>query len=292
MKLNIFAGKLKQSLSQNQILAVGLVAVVILATLQQLKINQMRERVVILPAGMTEKTEIATRSANEAYYKSWGVFVSSQVGSVTPGEAESTATVLEPYFTREAWLPVKSHLNSIRLDPNYQQYAAVNQFSPKLAIYEPSTNKTFVQGTQKTSVYRDNKALPLSQMEVTYEMDIKIQSGVPKVTNITSYRGPAHTIAWAQRFPSAAAAFKAQQANRPDQLTPQLSGSDDGAADAPAGSASAPAGNAATPALVAPPSPTDAAVDGAPSDGASRPPAAAARNGNQPDSTLSSADRL
>lgn len=72
MKLNIFAGKLKQSLSQNQILAVGLVAVVILATLQQLKINQMRERVVILPAGMTEKTEIATRSANEAYYKSWG----------------------------------------------------------------------------------------------------------------------------------------------------------------------------------------------------------------------------
>ena len=72
MKLNIFAGKLKQSLSQNQILAVGLVAVVILATLQQLKINQMRERVVILPAGMTEKTEIATyRGRCVAQHAAW-----------------------------------------------------------------------------------------------------------------------------------------------------------------------------------------------------------------------------
>ena len=108
------------------------------------------------------------------------------------------------------------------------------------------------------------------------------------IENFWRYNEHLENAARAKGFPSAAAAFKAQQANRPDQLTPQLSGSDDAAADAPAGGASA----SAAPALVAPPSPTDASVEAAPSDGASRPPAAAARNGNQPDSTLSSADRL
>ena len=223
MKLQIFSRKLKDSLTTNQILSIGLVACVLLALLQQFKINQMRERIVLQPPGLTERAEIGTSAANEPYYKSWGIFVASLVGSVTPSESEAALKVMEPYFTREAWLPVRSHINSIRLDPNYQQYAAVNQFMPKLAIYEPSTKKTFIQGTQKTSVYRDNKAVPLSQVEVTYEMNIVIQSGIPKVASITSYRGPAHTLEWAQRFPSTAAAFKAEQAKQADQLTPQLS---------------------------------------------------------------------
>ena len=223
MKINLFSQKLRESMSTNKLLTVGLVAAVLLGLLQQLKINQMRERIVLQPPGLTERAEIGSNSANEAYYKSWAIFVATIVGSVTPSESESTLKILEPYFTREAWLPVRSHVNSIRLDPNYQQFAAVNQFMPRLAIYEPSTKKTFVQGTQKTSVYRESKSVPLSQVEVTYEMTVVIQSGIPKVSSITSYRGPAHTLEWAQRFPSAAAVFKTEQAKQADQLTPQLS---------------------------------------------------------------------
>lgn len=313
MKLQIFSRKLKDSLTTNQILSIGLVACVLLALLQQFKINQMRERIVLQPPGLTERAEIGTSAANEPYYKSWGIFVASLVGSVTPSESEAALKVMEPYFTREAWLPVRSHINSIRLDPNYQQYAAVNQFMPKLAIYEPSTKKTFIQGTQKTSVYRDNKAVPLSQVEVTYEMNIVIQSGIPKVASITSYRGPAHTLEWAQRFPSTAAAFKAEQAKQADQLTPQLSPTsiEPGAMDSgePARAAPVPVpatAPQATPAPAQPAPATPGAPDQPPPQTQALPPppdpfqpsfpgqakpGAGPGQPNQP-STLSSSDRL
>ncbi|MBR8043106.1 sex pilus assembly protein TraE [Burkholderia cenocepacia] len=160
-----------------------------------IKIMMDHERVILVPPNMTQQAQVGWESASQNYYKSWGLFIATMIGSITPRTAAFTAQQLEPFFDAPLWPRVATQILSIADDPNYAHNGTLNVFTPRAVFWEPSTAKVYITGLLDTTAYR-NSALPVAELTATYEMRFMMRSGVPKVTYFNSYTGEPRTLKW------------------------------------------------------------------------------------------------
>jgi conjugal transfer pilus assembly protein TraE len=203
-----------KSMTVNVVLAIGLICAVF-------KIAQDHERIVLTPPQLSAKAEIAWNSANDEYMKRWGLFVSSMLGSITPGTASFIRDSLEPLFSAAIWPQISTQIMSVNDDPSYTRTGTINVFTPRNIIWEPGTKKVFVEGNLATTAYR-NTTVPLGQFPVTYEMTMEVRYGLPVVTHFTSYLGAPRTLRWRQTHTSEVEALeKKERAGRQNTIIPQ-----------------------------------------------------------------------
>jgi conjugal transfer pilus assembly protein TraE len=192
-----------KSMTVNVVLAIGLICAVF-------KIAQDHERIVLTPPQLSAKAEIAWNSANDEYMKRWGLFVSSMLGSITPGTASFIRDSLEPLFSAAIWPQISTQIMSVNDDPSYTRTGTINVFTPRNIIWEPGTKKVFVEGNLATTAYR-NTTVPLGQFPVTYEMTMEVRYGLPVVTHFTSYLGAPRTLRWRQTHTSEVEALEKKE---------------------------------------------------------------------------------
>lgn len=152
-----------------------------------------RERLVIIPPIMSERVELAYDSANEPYYKSYALYVASFLGNINPDNATFVREGLSLSFTAELYNSVQRMIaeNAEKMRTTGRSI----RFYPDKVLFEEKTGRTFVAGKQEIV----SASGAVSDQDVTYEMQIQIRDGLPKVYKFSQYSGSPHTEEWMQR---------------------------------------------------------------------------------------------
>lgn len=152
-----------------------------------------RERLVIIPPIMSERVELAYDSANAPYYKSYALYVASFLGNINPDNATFVREGLSLSFSAEMYNQVQRMIaeNAEKMRTTGRSI----RFYPDKVLFEEKTGRTFVAGKQEIV----SASGAVSDQDVTYEMQIQIRDGLPKVYKYSQYSGSPHTEEWMQR---------------------------------------------------------------------------------------------
>ena len=161
-------------------------AVIILALMA---FNQ-RERVVVVPPAVNAKLEIGWNSADQDYYKKWGLYVATFMGNLNPGNAAFIEEGLQMQFSPALYTELKKDI--MDQAENLRATGRSLHFYPDKVIYERTSGKTFVTGKQEVISSAGSK----TEQEVVYELQIGIFNGIPQVTAYEHYAGAPRTLDW------------------------------------------------------------------------------------------------
>lgn len=154
---------------------------------------QKRERLVILPPVTDERLELAYESANEAYFKGFGLYVASFLGNINPSNAsfvkEGLALSFSPQLYAEMRAKITEDAEKMRLSGRSLR------FYPDRVLYEVQTGKTFVAGKQEIISAAGN----IHEQDISYEMEVVIRDGLPQISKFSTYTGAPKTEEWLQR---------------------------------------------------------------------------------------------
>lgn len=220
MQFRMFKQKLADAMTTNKVLGAVSLGLIVLAVMQQVKINSQHERLVLTPPHLTEEATVAWNSASQSYYNAFALYIVSQIASATPATVDYITQVMEPFFAAEIWQSLRPQLLAIKRNPNYAGINAVSNFTPIGGItYEPDTKKIFVTGKLISSAYSKGNMTPIGSVDAVYELQMKMVNGMPLVTSWYAYTGQPHTQQWAAKNPKLA---EAEARNRQSQVVPMV----------------------------------------------------------------------
>lgn len=174
---------------KNVLLWANLVLVIVVLLLG-INAASKKERIVLIPSHLTESAEVAYKQASESYKKPFALSTSLLIGNVNANNAKWVAEQLGGVFSADLYRGLR---NKVLEEAEYLRTSGKSyMFVPGKIMFEEETNKFFVTGEQtRTSV--NNNA---TKVEVTYEYEIIITNGLPKIIHYDRYEGGPHTVTW------------------------------------------------------------------------------------------------
>ncbi len=152
-----------------------------------------RERIVLVPPTLDQKAEIAWKSANKEYVKSFGLYIATLVGNMQPKSSTIVLDAVSAFMDPQIYTEFRRQIMALIEDPVFKSSGSVISFQPNSIQYEAETNRVFVTGSLITATSGTQKY----QKQVTYEMSISIREGRPWVSHFLSYEGTIpRTVQW------------------------------------------------------------------------------------------------
>lgn len=153
-----------------------------------------KDRVTVLvPQGLSEEAEIASKKASGGYKKSWGLFVSQMLGNITPGNADFMLNTLAPMLESSLYVRFRQSV-TVELD-DIKKNNLTTSFEPKQVTYEAATDKVFVAGRTIIEAVGGTR----QQFDRVFELQIQIKNGQPLITSMESYQGQPRTLDYMSR---------------------------------------------------------------------------------------------
>lgn len=179
---------------------VALVALLAIANVVQVIIAQQREQLVVLvPPTLEAEMAVGKRRASPDYIRSWAIFVATQLGSISPGNAEflrpTLAPLLHPRIYGEVMTRLEAELDKIRRD------RLSISFEPREVIIEEDRDRVFVHGVATTTTLVDAEI----RTARTFEMSIDVSGYRPQINFLNTYEGEPRTARVAARLEAEAA---------------------------------------------------------------------------------------
>jgi len=145
------------------------------------------EVVVLQPPTLTEEAEIGPNWASDTYKKSWGLYLATLMGNVTPGNADIVKKALDPLLSAAIYQQtidlIDTQIAQIRRD------RVTLSFEPQSVSYETETGKVFVTGYSKIVGPTGNE----NRDKRTYEYEINVTNYRPVLDYLDTYGGDAKT---------------------------------------------------------------------------------------------------
>lgn len=198
MNLNKYTSTLSGAKSATAVLGVACAALSVALLIAVSALASARERVVVVPPGLSGPVRIDWGRADTEYLKTFGVFYSTLLGTINPRNAEYVADRLSGMTAPEAYAQIRKSILATAKDPAFAGSGSTSNFVSRQVIQEPESGLVFVVGENQTySGFGQAKVTP-----VTYEMDVRIVEGRPVVYSIVNYAGSdPHTAEWKQAHP-------------------------------------------------------------------------------------------
>ncbi len=203
MKLSFLGKTWNAALRNSTYMLVSNVILVVLLFISVTRNFDNHERVVLLPPHLDKKVEIAWENASGEYLESWGLYVATLIGNITPKNVKLVADSLGAFVDASIYPKVRTDVLSLAEDPVFQKANAINYFAPDRVIFEvdaEKNKKVFVIGQLITSSFEPSAVQSGNRSEnrwVTYEMTLEMRSSRPWITAFTSYKGnQPHTMKW------------------------------------------------------------------------------------------------
>lgn len=156
------------------------------------------DRIVVVPPGLSGPVAIDWGRADAEYMKTFGIFYSTLLGTITPRNAQFVADRLTGMTAADAYPAIRLSILAMAKDPSFAGSGSATDFVSNQVVYEPESGKVFVSGDNH--VYSGFGQPKLTQ--VVYEMDIRIVEGRPVMYAIVNYPGfEPHTIEWKTGHP-------------------------------------------------------------------------------------------
>jgi conjugal transfer pilus assembly protein TraE len=139
--------------------------------------------IILVPPGLSEKSEIAKNKASEGYKKSWAMYVATLIGNVTPENADFVLDSFGGMVTGEIRQSVieqiTQELDTLKLEKVSSTFEIV------YVTYEPETDKVYISGRNRMTG-AGGKSVPTEQ---TFEFKIDVKQYSPIITQMASYAG-------------------------------------------------------------------------------------------------------
>ena len=163
-----------------KIVCIALMALIFLVVTGWLKKDTV---VILVPPGLSEKSEIAKNKASEGYKKAWAMHTAILIGNVTPENADFVTESFSGMVSGEIRTIVTEQITQ-ELD-NLKQEKVSSTFEVSRVTYEPETDKVFVTGRNRMTGV-GGKTTPTEQ---TFEFIIDVKQYSPVITHMASYEG-------------------------------------------------------------------------------------------------------
>lgn len=139
--------------------------------------------VILIPPGLSEKSEIAKNKASEGYKKAWAMYTATMIGNVTPENADFVLDSFSGMVSGEIRSLVTEQIAQ-ELDTLKQEKVS-STFEIVRVTYEPESDKVFVTGRNRMTG-AGGKSTPTDQ---TFEFQIDVKQYSPIITQMASYAG-------------------------------------------------------------------------------------------------------
>ena len=139
--------------------------------------------VILIPTGLSEKSEIAKNKASEGYKKAWAMYTATMIGNVTPENADFVLDAFSGMVSGEIRSLVTEQVAQ-ELDTLKQEKVS-SSFEIVRVTYEPESDKVFVTGRNRMTG-AGGKSTPTDQ---TFEFQIDVKQYSPSITHMASYPG-------------------------------------------------------------------------------------------------------
>lgn len=141
------------------------------------------EVVILVPPGLSEKSEISRNKATAGYKKAWAMHTAMLIGNVTPENADFVTESFSNMVSGEIRTIVTEQITQ-ELD-NLKLEKVSSTFEVTRVTYEPETDKVFVTGRNRMTGV-GGKSTPTEQ---TFEFIIDVKQYSPIITHMASYEG-------------------------------------------------------------------------------------------------------
>lgn len=193
MNLNMYGSNIRSLHKLTLILASICLVMGIALVFTIIHSNSLKERIVVVPPGLSGPVAIDWGKADAEYIKTFALFYSTLVGSINPRNVEYVADRLSAMTATNAYPQIRRSLLMLAKDPLFMDQATSSNFVSNSLFYEVDRNKVFVVGeirvqgsTGQARVYA-----------TVYEMTITIEEGRPIVHSVDNYPGSEpHTAKW------------------------------------------------------------------------------------------------
>lgn len=166
------------------LLSGALAGMTMLAIILSTKIGDEEIVVRMLPPfpSMEEMT-IGGRSMGAAYAENWGLFVATLLGNINSHNAEEVMSILSRLMTRDVYEDTKESISVSLTNMRVQGFELT--FRPDQSRYDVNTGILTVTGQLTETPIRGEPVLT----RFTYEMEFRIENGIPKITGFRTYEG-------------------------------------------------------------------------------------------------------
>jgi conjugal transfer pilus assembly protein TraE len=139
--------------------------------------------IVLVPPGLSEKSEIAKNTAAEGYKKAWGMYAATLLGNVTPENADFVLDSFANMVTGEIRALVIEQI-AAELETLKQEKVS-SSFEIRRVTYEPESDKVFVSGRNRMA----GLGVHTPATEQTFEFKIDVKQYSPIITQMATYEG-------------------------------------------------------------------------------------------------------
>jgi conjugal transfer pilus assembly protein TraE len=152
-----------------------------------LSVVSTKERVILTPYTMHDNGWVEEGTASDSYRESWGFYLATLLGNVTPTRVKFIKTRLEPLLAPEIHASTMEAIE--RQAQMIQENRYTYRFEPISVEVERATNKVFITGRSYTKIATGEE----SNKEKTYEFVINVSNYLPVIYGISVNEGQPRT---------------------------------------------------------------------------------------------------
>lgn len=198
MNIDLFSNSMATLKTQVAVLGVTSLALALALCVDVISNTSRHERIVIVPPGLSGPVAVDWGRADAEYMKTFGLFYSTLIGTITPRNVTYVADRLSGMTSSNAYPAIRKKLLAAAKDPAFLGSGSTTNFVTSFVDFEAETGKVFVTGENQT--YSGFGAAKLTP--VVYELDIQIIEGRPVVNSVINYPGTeAHKTLWKTQHP-------------------------------------------------------------------------------------------
>jgi conjugal transfer pilus assembly protein TraE len=143
---------------------------------------------VVTPPTLSEKAEIARKTASTGYKQAWGLYIAELLGNITPNNVDfiidSLTSMMAPDLVSKFRVFAATEADKIKKN------GITGQYEPRDVRFEKATDKIFITGQQRLDTPGTSAAAPFTRV---FEVKISIKQGMPVVTHFDTYAGMPRT---------------------------------------------------------------------------------------------------
>lgn len=144
-----------------------------------------KERIVISPPHAVGKISVGWSDADDAYFKSFGMYFAGLIGDANPGRADFVLKAVSYYVSPSILPDVRAAVIQNSSNPALKRPNTSVSYQQKSVFFERSTSKVFVVG----SYYVHSTAFESKPDPFVMEIGLEIRDGKPLVVSLESYPG-------------------------------------------------------------------------------------------------------
>lgn len=164
----------------NRLFIVGLICALIIVGIKAFS----KETVVVMqPPTLHEEAWLSSRDSSRSYQESWGVFMATMLGNVTPATVDFLKERIGPLVSPAIYSEV---MGALELQATQIQNDRVSmRFEMSQVAYEEETGKVFVYGYSYTKGVTGQE----DRVDRTYEYIVRINNFAPVFEYMNTYTG-------------------------------------------------------------------------------------------------------